>query len=116
LVKKKRGSVHYFYVGVPCRYRAPELLLGATNYGKEVDQWAIGCIMGELIDGQPLFPGESDIDQLYIIQRLLGPLTTDQVRQIGMLLFNSLRIFLRLTGGHATLRTAKYVYRLKIGR
>eukprot|EP00976_Prorocentrum_cordatum_P116797 1196213-Prorocentrum_minimum.AAC.4 len=34
--------------------------------------------MGELIDGQPLFPGESDIDQLYIIQRLLGPLTQDQ--------------------------------------
>jgi len=59
-------------------YRAPELLLGSTSYGKEVDQWAIGCIMGELIDGQPLFPGESDIDQLYIIQRLLGPLTADQ--------------------------------------
>jgi cyclin-dependent kinase-like len=30
-----------------------------------VDMWAIGCIMGELIDGQPLFPGESEIDQLY---------------------------------------------------
>eukprot|EP00241_Pyramimonas_parkeae_P002863 CAMPEP_0114248296 /NCGR_PEP_ID=MMETSP0058-20121206/13497_1 /TAXON_ID=36894 /ORGANISM="Pyramimonas parkeae, CCMP726" /LENGTH=456 /DNA_ID=CAMNT_0001361693 /DNA_START=334 /DNA_END=1700 /DNA_ORIENTATION=- len=60
-------------------YRAPELLLGSTSYGKEVDQWAIGCIMGELVDGQPLFPGESDIDQLYIIQRLLGPLTQDQM-------------------------------------
>jgi cyclin-dependent kinase-like len=34
--------------------------------------------MGELVDGQPLFPGESDIDQLYIIQRLLGSLTEDQ--------------------------------------
>lgn len=55
-------------------YRAPELLLGSTHYGKEVDIWAIGCIMSELIEGQPLFPGESDIDQLYIIQRLLGPL------------------------------------------
>jgi len=60
------------------RYRAPELLLGCTDYGFEVDQWAIGCIMGELVDGQPLFPGESDIDQLYIIQRSLGPLTPDQ--------------------------------------
>lgn len=28
--------------------------------------------MAELIDGQPLFPGDSDIDQLYIIQKLLG--------------------------------------------
>ena len=45
-------------------YRAPELLLGIGNYGKPVDIWAIGCIMGELIDAQPLFPGESDIDQL----------------------------------------------------
>mmetsp|Transcript_30757 Transcript_30757/g.100106 ORF Transcript_30757/g.100106 Transcript_30757/m.100106 type:complete len:770 (+) Transcript_30757:88-2397(+) len=59
-------------------YRAPELLLGATNYGFAVDQWAIGCIMGELVDGQPLFPGESDIDQLYIIQKSLGPLSAEQ--------------------------------------
>ena len=42
-------------------YRSPELLLG-THYGKELDYWAIGCIMGELIDGDPLFPGESEID------------------------------------------------------
>jgi len=59
-------------------YRAPELLLGSTNYDSSVDIWAIGCIMGELFDGQPLFPGESEIDQLYIIQRMLGPLTNDQ--------------------------------------
>eukprot|EP00899_Mesostigma_viride_P015768 jgi/Mesvir1/24192/Mv10907-RA.1 len=59
-------------------YRAPELLLGSTEYGKEVDQWAIGCIMGELTDGQPMFPGESDVDQLFIIQRALGALTRDQ--------------------------------------
>ena len=58
-------------------YRSPELLLGCT-YGKEVDMWAIGCIMGELTDGQPLFPGESEIDQLYLIQKILGPLTPDQ--------------------------------------
>ncbi len=34
--------------------------------------WAIGCIMAELSDGQALFPGDSDIDQLYIVQRMLG--------------------------------------------
>ena len=59
-------------------YRAPELLLGDTGYGKSVDVWAIGCIMGELTDGQPLFPGESEIDQLYVIQKVMGPLTPDQ--------------------------------------
>ena len=37
--------------------------------------WAIGCIMGEITDGQPLFPGESEVDQLYIVQRIMGPLT-----------------------------------------
>jgi cyclin-dependent kinase-like len=42
-------------------YRSPELLL-ASEYGEEVDFWALACIMGELIDGDPLFPGESDID------------------------------------------------------
>ncbi|KAF4669178.1 hypothetical protein FOL47_002659 [Perkinsus chesapeaki] len=60
-------------------YRAPELLLGSTMYGKEVDIWSIGCIMGEIVDGQPLFPGESEIDQLFIIQRVLGPLTPKQM-------------------------------------
>ncbi|TMW63107.1 hypothetical protein Poli38472_002048 [Pythium oligandrum] len=56
-------------------YRAPELLLGDTKYTKAVDIWAIGCIMGELTEGQPVFPGESEIDQLYIIQKVLGPLS-----------------------------------------
>ena len=40
-------------------YRSPELLL-SDRYSKEVDIWAIGCIMGELTDGEPLFPGESE--------------------------------------------------------
>ena len=48
-------------------YRAPELLLGTTIYGKEVDIWAIGCIIGEITDGDPLFPGESEIDQLFCV-------------------------------------------------
>jgi cyclin-dependent kinase-like len=57
-------------------YRSPELLLVSENlpYGKEVDIWAVGCIMGELMDGQPLFPGDSEVDQLFVIQKVLGPL------------------------------------------
>ena len=49
------------------------------DYGKAVDIWAIGCIMGELSDGQPLFPGESEIDQLYTIQKVIGPLPKEQM-------------------------------------
>mgnify|MGYP003385787005 CR=1 FL=1 len=60
-------------------YRAPELLLGSTNYGFGVDMWAIGCIMGEISDGQPIFPGESEVDQLYIVQKVLGALTPDHM-------------------------------------
>lgn len=58
-------------------YRSPELLLGSP-YSKSVDIWAIGCIMGELTDGQPLFPGENEVDQLYLIQKTLGPLIPEQ--------------------------------------
>ena len=45
-----------------------------SSFGTGVDMWAIGCIMGELIDGQPLFPGESEIDQLYVIQKVPVPI------------------------------------------
>ena len=54
-------------------YRAPELLL-SNKYGVEIDIWAIGCIMGEITDGEPLFPGEGEIDQLYCIQKVVGRL------------------------------------------
>eukprot|EP00095_Tigriopus_kingsejongensis_P003217 maker-scaffold699_size109694-snap-gene-0.16 protein:Tk03217 transcript:maker-scaffold699_size109694-snap-gene-0.16-mRNA-1 annotation:"kkiamre " len=62
-------------------YRAPELLIGDSQYGKEVDIWAIGCVFAEMRTGDPLFPGESDIDQLYLITQLLGALSNRQ-RQI----------------------------------
>jgi cyclin-dependent kinase-like len=46
-------------------------------YGKEIDIWAVGCILGEIIDGNPMFPGENELDQLFLIQKCLGPLTPD---------------------------------------
>ncbi|XP_044272508.1 cyclin-dependent kinase-like 4 isoform X2 [Tribolium madens] len=65
--------------GEPCTeyvatrwYRAPELLVGESNYGAPVDIWAIGCLFAEMMTGDPLFPGESDIDQLYLIVKMLG--------------------------------------------
>ena len=62
-------------------YRAPELLVG-VQYDESVDMWAIGCLMAELIDSQPLFPGESDADQVYCIQKHLGELITEHQEAI----------------------------------
>ena len=42
-------------------YRAPEILLGSTSYSKAVDMWSVGCILGELIVGKPIFPGTSTL-------------------------------------------------------
>ncbi len=53
-------------------YRAPELLYCARKYDEGVDLWAVGCIFGELLNKSPLFAGESDIEQLYLVTRALG--------------------------------------------
>jgi len=56
-------------------YRAPELLVGDRGYGPGVDVWAVGCMAVEMVTGAPLFPGESDADQLWRIVRCVGSLT-----------------------------------------
>ena len=55
-------------------YRSPELLLSGGIYGPDVDYWAVGCIMGELADGNPMFPGENETDQINCIIKVLGNL------------------------------------------
>eukprot|EP00536_Pseudo-nitzschia_multiseries_P016357 jgi/Psemu1/292488/fgenesh1_pg.1086_\ len=53
-------------------YRPPEILLGSQTYAPPVDVWAIGTIFVEMVTKRPLFPGDSEIDQIYKIFRLLG--------------------------------------------
>ncbi|WZZ44042.1 hypothetical protein YC2023_040301 [Brassica napus] len=53
-------------------YRAPELLLGATEYGPAVDMWSVACLFAELLNGEPIFPGKTEIDQLKKIYDLCG--------------------------------------------
>ncbi|KAJ6571852.1 kinase-like domain-containing protein [Mycena capillaripes] len=53
-------------------YRPPELLLGARQYGGEVDMWGIGCVLGEMFMRRPILPGTSDLDQLDKIWNLCG--------------------------------------------
>mmetsp|Transcript_45820 Transcript_45820/g.143329 ORF Transcript_45820/g.143329 Transcript_45820/m.143329 type:complete len:408 (-) Transcript_45820:169-1392(-) len=53
-------------------YRAPELLLGGNRYDQSVDLWAAGCIIGELLCGRPLMPGQDEADQIQRVFSLLG--------------------------------------------
>ncbi|XP_067844468.1 cyclin-dependent kinase-like 4 isoform X2 [Heptranchias perlo] len=55
-------------------YRAPELLVGDTQHGTSVDIWAVGTVFAELVSGQALWPGKSDVDQIYLIIRTLDNL------------------------------------------
>ncbi|KAH9742286.1 Shaggy-related protein kinase epsilon [Citrus sinensis] len=61
-------------------YRAPELIFGATEYTTAIDIWSVGCVLAELLLGQPLFPGESGVDQLVEIIKVLGTPTREEIK------------------------------------
>lgn len=59
-------------------YRPPELLLGAVQYDTAIDMWSVGCILVELLDGRPIFPGQSETHQIQLIYSICGtPDTND---------------------------------------
>ncbi|KAI5054355.1 hypothetical protein GOP47_0030717 [Adiantum capillus-veneris] len=53
-------------------YRAPEVLLQSRSYGPAIDMWAMGAIMAELFSLRPLFPGESELDEIFKICSVIG--------------------------------------------
>jgi len=63
----------YTHEVVTLWYRAPEVLLGSRHYSTSIDMWSVGCIFAEMVmQGAPLFPGDSEIDQIFKIFRILG--------------------------------------------
>lgn len=64
-------------------YRAPELIFGATNYTCAIDIWSTGCVCAELLLGTPLFPGESGVDQLVEIIKVLGTPRREDIRAMN---------------------------------
>ena len=60
-----------------------ELIFGATDYTQSIDVWSVGCVMAELILGQPLFPGDSGVDQLVEIIKVLGTPSRDQIHSMN---------------------------------
>ena len=64
-------------------YRAPELIFGSTTYTHSIDVWSFGCVLAELILGQPLFPGETGVDQLVEIIKVLGTPTREEIQSMN---------------------------------
>ncbi|KAI9199339.1 kinase-like domain-containing protein [Polychytrium aggregatum] len=61
-------------------YRAPEVLLRSTVYSSPIDVWAIGTILAEMFTLRPLFPGSSEVDEIYKIVSILGSPTNEPDR------------------------------------
>ncbi|EME89040.1 cell division control protein 2 [Pseudocercospora fijiensis CIRAD86] len=68
----------YTHEVVTLWYRAPEILLGGRQYSTGVDMWSVGCIFAEMATRKPLFPGDSEIDEIFKIFRLLGTPTEQE--------------------------------------
>ncbi|KAH8851661.1 Glycogen synthase kinase-3 alpha [Schistosoma japonicum] len=64
-------------------YRAPELIFGAVDYTCQIDVWSAGCVLAELLLGQPIFPGESGVDQLVEIIKVLGTPSREQIHEMN---------------------------------
>ena len=64
-------------------YRAPELVFEATEYSTAIDVWSLGCVFAELLLGKPVFPGESGVDQLIEIIKILGTPTKEEIHAMN---------------------------------
>ncbi|KAJ0847022.1 putative protein-serine/threonine kinase CMGC-CDK-CRK7-CDK9 family [Helianthus annuus] len=63
-------------------YRAPELLLGTTDYGVGIDLWSTGCLLAEMFVGRPIMPGRTEVEQLHRIFKLCGSPSEDYWKTI----------------------------------
>ncbi|XP_053516975.1 mitogen-activated protein kinase 15 [Artibeus jamaicensis] len=64
-------------------YRAPEVLLSSSWYTPGVDMWSLGCILGEMLRGRPLFPGRSTLHQLELILQTIPPPSKEGLLALG---------------------------------
>ena len=71
-------------------YRCPELLLDESEYDASVDIWSLGCIFGELIKGEAVLMGNSDIEQISLILKFRGILAADDIDKVKHLSISKL--------------------------
>ncbi len=60
-------------------YRAPELIWGCCDYTPAIDVWSTACVIAEIVLGQPIFPGDSAVDQIVEIIKILGTPNKNQI-------------------------------------
>lgn len=70
--EKQSNGGQFKIEGFTTWYKSPEVLFGSRSYGYEIDIWGVGCIVGEMILGIPLFPGSNDFHQISRISDLIG--------------------------------------------
>lgn len=80
--KLEKGEASIAYI---CSryYRAPELILGASEYGCEIDMWAVGCVIAEMFHGDPIFLGNNNKEQFLKIVQILGPPSSSDYKSMG---------------------------------
>lgn len=80
--KLQKGDTNIAYI---CSryYRAPELSFGATDYTTAIDTWSVGCCIAELVLGKPIFQGESNVDQVVEVMKILGTPTKQQIKMMN---------------------------------
>lgn len=69
---------NYTHEVVTLWYRPPDVLLGSRHYNTSIDIWSIGCIMVEMINMRPIFPGNSEPDELKRIFKVMGTPSIDK--------------------------------------
>ena len=81
----------YTHEVVTLWYRPPEVLMGGKYYSTALDIWSLGCIFIEMATGKPMFSGDSEIDQLFKIFKIMGtPNPT-----VSMIFFSTIFLFFR---------------------
>lgn len=85
-----KGEVIYFFlmikhltvhIGDPC-YRAPELLLGASEYDTSVDLWSLGCLIAEIYYGKKLFEGKNNVEVFASVIKIIGTPTNEDLTKM----------------------------------
>jgi len=80
--KLVKGQPNVSYISSRA-YRAPELIFGATEYTPSIDLWSGGCVIAEMVLQQPIFSGESSLEQIVEIIKVLGTPNKSQIQSMN---------------------------------